>query len=141
MTDRSGIHADEDLGDGLNVEILSEVDDSDVVVDDLAKALEDARDHLAIGARILLRVVVSKLGNARILVEDSGDVRNPCDVFRDRRVRDFELLFAGMEGDPNRDGLVVLVQDFSAKQRGHERGDALLTVDEDTLPFRRRAVF
>ena len=33
-----GVHADEDLGDRLDVEVLGQLDDADVVVDDLARA-------------------------------------------------------------------------------------------------------
>ena len=36
------VHADEDLGDRLDVEVVGQLDDADVVVDDLAELLEHA---------------------------------------------------------------------------------------------------
>jgi hypothetical protein len=39
-----GVHADEDLGDGLDVEVLGQLDHADVVVDDLAQLLQNLPD-------------------------------------------------------------------------------------------------
>ena len=45
-----------------------------------------------------------------------------------------------MEGNADADRLVVLGQHLPSQQRRHERGDALLAVDQDALARRRGAV-
>ena len=81
-----GVHPDEDLGDGLDVEVLGQLDDADVVVDDLADVLQHLSDGLAVGALVAFDVLLGQLDQVRVRVEDLRDVIDPGLVLGDGRV-------------------------------------------------------
>jgi hypothetical protein len=131
------VHADEDLGDGLDVEVFGQLDDADVVVDDLAELLEHLADlRLAVGVRGLRAQCARQFGQLASGAKTFGHVLDPGGVLLDGRVGDLEALLLRVEGDADADRLVVLGQHLAAEQRGHERGDALLAVDQDALARR-----
>src|SRR5690606_26126025 len=64
------IDTDKDLGDRLNIEVFRQLDDADMVVDDLPKLFQYARDAFAVSVRIPLGVVIRELHQAGIRGED-----------------------------------------------------------------------
>ena len=111
-----------------------------MIIDDLAKLLEHARNALAVGGEVLIAVSVGELGEAGVGREDLGYVLDPGHVLPNGRVGDLEAFLLRMEGDANADRFVVLGQHFPAKQRCHEGRDPLLAVYEDALAGRRCAI-
>ena len=71
------VHADEDLGNSFDVEILGQFDQAYVVVDDLADLLQHLPDRLAVGTLVAFDILLGQLDQVRVGPENSGDVVNP----------------------------------------------------------------
>src|SRR5690606_39623324 len=78
------IDTDKDLGDRLNIEVFRQLDDADMVVDDLPKLFQYARDAFAVSVRIPLGVVIRELHQAGIRGEDICHILTPGSVPADR---------------------------------------------------------
>ena len=76
-----GVHADENLGDGFDVEVFCEIDDADVIVDDLLQSLERAEDRAAGG---------DDRRGPQAVCGDAGQAGDPATISDERVLRAFE---------------------------------------------------
>ena len=136
----SRVHADENLSYRLDVEILGQVDDTDVVVDDLAEPFQGRKHLVLVHAGIRLGVPLRDLEQLRVRREDGDHVVNPCRILADGRICYLEPPFLRMERDANANRFVVFGQYLPTEQSCHERCHSLLTVDQDAFTRRRGAV-
>ena len=127
------VHADEDFGHGLDIQIFRQLDDAHMVVDDAAQLFDHFVDIVSGDIGVGRTIGLDHLENAGVRGEDLRHIRQPCRVFADGRVGDLECLVLRIEGDLDLARLVVVRQHFLAEKGRHERRDALLAVDEDAL--------
>ena len=127
------VHADEDFGHGLDIQIFRQLDDAHMVVDDAAQLFDHLVDIVFRDIGIDRTIGLDHLENAGVRGKDLRHVRQPGRVFADGRVGDLECRVLRIEGDLDLPRLVVVRQHFLAKKGRHECRDALLAVDEDAL--------
>src|SRR5690606_1140880 len=125
------VHADKDLGDGFDVEVVIEFNQADLVGRNPAQRLDAAEHLVTAGARIPVTVGVDEVEQACLWVEHGGDIGDPGSVLLNSRVTNLELSAPRMERDAKAHALIALVDHLATEQRRHERRHSLLTVNED----------
>ena len=97
-----GVDPDEDLGDGLDVEIVGETDDADLGVLDRPELGEVGLEDLGVDIGVALQVLARE-GQRRVGVEVLADVGDPLWVLPDDRGQSRELFGDRVERDDDPD--------------------------------------
>jgi hypothetical protein len=74
-------------------------------------------------------------------IEDMRDIGAPSCIACDRRVCNFKDLCLRMKRNLNAPSFIIIREHFTAPTRGHQRGNALLPIDQHPLPHRRAPIF
>ena len=91
-------------------------------------------------ARIHSTVIGDQLKDTSGQIEDMRDIGAPSCIARDRRVYNFKDLCLRMKRNLNAPSFIIIREHFIAQVRGHQRGNALLPIDQYPLP-RRAPIF
>lgn len=111
-----------------------------MVMDDTAQAFDHFEDGILRAARVGLAIVGHQLKHTGSGIEDMRDIGDPSWIAGDCRVGDFKDLFLRIKGNSNSPSFIIIGEHFIAQDRGHERGNALLPIDQDPLPRRRAPI-
>ena len=111
-----------------------------MVVDDLSHAFQRAEEEIFIHIGVHTGVGLRELQELNVWGEKIRHIGDPRCILLNGRIGDFELLFKRVKCNANTNRFVVLVQNLTTKQCCHEGGDALLSVNQDALSGRQRAV-
>ena len=133
----SRVDANEDLGNGLNIKILCQLDQANRVVDDFQEPLERLANEIPIDLWIACHIGVGLIKQIRIRLKELRYVWNPKRILGDGRIAYFKawLVIRCQRIECNSDPhpLVVLGQHLHSQQRGHQGSHPLLAVDQDAL--------
>jgi hypothetical protein len=110
-------------------------------MDNTSQAFDHFDSGIMRAARIHSTVSGDQLKDTGGQIEDMHDIGAPSCLARDRRVCNFKDLCLRMKRNLNAPSFIIICEHFIAQDRGHQRGNALLPIDQYPLPRRRAPIF
>ena len=110
-------------------------------MDNTSQAFDHFDSGILPAARIHSTVIGDQLKDTGGQIEDMRDIGAPSCIACDRRVCNFKDLCLRMKRNLNTPSSIIIGEHFTAPARGHQRGNALLPIDQYPLPRRRAPIF
>jgi hypothetical protein len=110
-------------------------------MDNTSQAFDHFDGGILPAARIHSTVIGDQLKDTGGQIEDMSDIGAPSCIACDRRVYNFKDLCLRMKRNLNAPNFIIIREHFTAPARGHQRGNALLPIDQYSLPRRRAPIF
>jgi hypothetical protein len=110
-------------------------------MDNTSQAFDHFDSGILPAARIHSTVIGDQLKDTGGQIEDMRDIGAPSGIARDRRVCNFKDLCLRMKRNLNAPSSTIIREHFIAQARSHQRGNALLPIDQYPLPRRRAPIF
>lgn len=110
-------------------------------MDNTTQAFDHFDSGILPAPRIHSTVIGNQLKDTSGQIEDMRDIGAPSCLARDRRVYNFKDLCLWMKRNLNAPSFIIIREHFTAPARGHQRGNALLPIDQYPLPRHRAPIF